>query len=208
MRCTASRGRQQGGIFMKANNKKASTRELVTTAMLIALIAALQTFSSVAARIGLFSFALGLFPATIGAVLYGKKKSLLFGAVLGITILATDATAFALYGVNIFATIFIVMLKSVASTWITATVFDLLSKWNRYVSVIVAAILGPIFNTAIFTLGVCIFFKDFFSAFVNNGVPFIIGFILLILGNFVIEIVINITLSPAVLRVADIRKKN
>ena len=50
--------------------------------MLVALIVALQAFSSVAARFGLFSFALGLFPATIGSVLYGKKKSLLFGAAL------------------------------------------------------------------------------------------------------------------------------
>ena len=175
--------------------------------MLVALIVALQAFSSVAARIGLFSFALGLFPATIGSVLYGKKKSLLFGAALGITILATDATAFALYGVNILATIFIVMLKSVASTLITATIFDLLGKYNRYVAVIVAAILGPIFNTTIFTVGVCIFFKDFFSAFVGDGVPFIIGFLLMLLTNFIIEIVINIVLSPVVLRVVDMKKK-
>ena len=192
---------------MKATTKKASTRELVTTAMLVALIVALQSFSSVAARFGLFSFALGLFPATIGSVLYGKKKSLLFGAALGITILTTDATAFALYGVNVLATIFVVLLKSVASTFVTATVFELLGKCNRYVAVVVAAILGPIFNTAIFTVGVCIFFQDYFSAFVDSGVPFIVGFILLILGNFVIEMVINIVLSPAVLRVVDMRKK-
>lgn len=207
MRCTAQAGDSKE-VFMKASNKKATTKELVTTAMLVALIVALQAFSSVAARIGLFSFALGLFPATIGSVLYGKKKSLLFGAALGITILATDATAFALYGVNVFATVFLVMLKSVASTFVTAAIFDLLGKWNRYVTAVVAAILGPIFNTAIFTVGVCIFFKDFFSAFVDSGVPFIIGFILLILGNFIIEMVINIVLSPAVLRVVDIRKKN
>ena len=192
---------------MKATTKKASTRELVTTAMLVALIVALQSFSSVAARFGLFSFALGLFPATIGSVLNGKKKSLLFGAALGITILTTDATAFALYGVNVLATIFVVLLKSVASTFVTATVFELLGKCNRYVAVVVAAILGPIFNTAIFTVGVCIFFQDYFSAFVDSGVPFIVGFILLILGNFIIEMVINIVLSPAVLRVVDMRKK-
>ena len=191
----------------KTNKRTQSTRDLTTTAMLIALIVALQGFSSIAARIGLFSFALGLFPATIGSVLYGKKKSLIFGAALGITILATDATAFALYGVNVFATIFVVMLKSVASTFVTATVFEWLGKLNRYIAVVVAAILGPIFNTAIFTAGVCVFFKDFFSQFIDGGVSFIAGFLLLILMNFIIEMVINIVLSPIVLRVVDIKKK-
>jgi hypothetical protein len=189
------------------NKRTQSTRDLTTTAMLIALIVALQAFSSIAARIGLFSFALGLFPATIGSVLYGKKKSLIFGAALGITILATDATAFALYGVNVFATIFVVMLKSVASTFVTATVFEWFGKLNRYIAVVVAAILGPIFNTAIFTAGVCVFFKDFFSQFIDGGVSFITGFLLLILMNFIIEMVINIVLSPIVLRVVDIKKK-
>ena len=191
----------------KTNKRTPSTKDLTTTAMLIALIVALQAFSSIAARIGLFSFALGLFPATIGSVLYGKKKSLIFGAALGITILATDATAFALYGVNVFATIFVVMLKSVASTFVTATVFEWFGKFNRYVSVVVAAILGPIFNTAIFTVGVCVFFKDFFSQFIDGGVSFITGFLLLILMNFIIEMVINIVLSPIVLRVVDIKNK-
>lgn len=191
----------------KTNKRTQSTRDLTTTAMLIALIVALQGFSSIAARIGLFSFALGLFPATIGSVLYGKKKSLIFGAALGITILATDATAFALYGVNVFATIFVVMLKSVASTFVTATVFEWFGKLNRYIAVVVAAILGPIFNTAIFTAGVCVFFKDFFSQFIDGGVSFIAGFLLLILMNFIIEMVINIVLSPIVLRVVDIKKK-
>lgn len=180
---------------------------MVIMAMLLALIVALQSFSSVAARFGLFSFALGLFPATIGAILFGKKKSLIFGGALGITILLTDATAFALYGVNVFATVFIVLLKSVASTLITALVFDLLGKYNRYISVVIAAILGPIANTAIFTVGVCIFFKDFFAQFIGGGVTFLVGFLLMILTNFIIEIIINIVLSPIVLRIVDLKKK-
>jgi len=193
---------------MEKNKQKVTTSKMVTTAMLIALIVALQSFSSVAARFGLFSFALGLFPATIGSILYGKKMSVIFGGALGITILATDATAFALYGVNVFATIFVVLLKSVASTLVAATVFDLIGKWNRYVSVVVAAILGPIFNTTIFTAGVCIFFKEYFAQFIGDGVPFITGFILMILTNFIIEIIINIVLSPVVLRIVDIRTKH
>ena len=174
--------------------------------MLIALIVVLQAFSSVAARIGLFSFALGLFPATIGSILFEKKKSVIFGAALGIVILATDATAYALYGVNIFATVMLVLLKSIASTFVTAAIFQLMSKFNRYAAVIVAAIASPIVNTTIFTVGVCIFFKDFFSSYVQSGVPFIVGFLLLILGNFIIETIINVVLSPVVLRIVDLRK--
>ncbi len=191
----------------KTNKQNASTKELVTMAVFIALIFALQSFSSIAARFGIFSFALGLFPATIGSILYGKTKSLIFGGVLGITILATDATAYALYGVNIFATVFIVLLKSIASTFIMAAAFDLLEKHNRYVAVLVAAILGPIVNTAIFTAGACLFFKDFFSNLIGDGVSFFVGFLLLILTNFIIELVINIVLSPIFLRIMDIRKK-
>ena len=197
VRCTVVGGRRQGEKYGK--DKQTNTID--------------QRFDNNSYADSLDCSASGIFEYSgkdwivFGSVLYGKKKSLIFGAALGITILATDATAFALYGVNIFATIFVVMLKSVASTFVTATVFEWLGKLNRYIAVVVAAILGPIFNTAIFTAGVCVFFKDFFSQFIDGGVSFIAGFLLLILMNFIIEMVINIVLSPIVLRVVDIKKK-
>ena len=192
---------------MQKTRNSFSTKKMVTIAIIIALIAVLQSFSSVAARIGLFSFALGLFPATVGSVMYGKKESVIFGSVLGIVILATDATAYALYSVNFFATVLVVMAKSIASTLVTALIFNLLKNFNRYVAVVVAAILAPIVNTGIFIGGVCIFFKDFFAQYITGDV-FIVGFILMLLTNFIIEMIINIVLSPVVLKVLDLKKPN
>ena len=192
---------------MQKTRKSFSTEKMVTIAVIIALISALQAFSSVAARIGLFSFALGLFPATVGSVMYGKKESIIFGSVLGIVILATDATAYALYSVNFLATVLVVLAKSIASTFVTALIFQLLKRYNRYVAIVVAAILSPVINPGIFIGGVCIFFKDFFAQFISGEV-FIIGFILMLLTNFIIETIINVVLSPVVLRVIDVKKPN
>ena len=175
--------------------------------IIVALIVVLQAFSSVAARIGLFSFALGLFPSTIGSIMYGKKESLIFGGVLGAVILATDATAWTLFGVNFFATVLLVMLKSIASTFVCSLIFGLLSAKNRTLGAIFAALAAPIVNTGIFVGGVCIFFRDFFAPEVEEAVPFLLGLILLLLVNFIIEVVINVVLSPVVLRVLDMRKR-
>ena len=117
----------------KTNKRTASSEKMVTLAILTALVIVLQSFSSVAARIGLFSFALGGLPVAIGAVLYGNRAGLWLGAIFGIIVLATDATAFALYGVNLFATIFVVLLKSVASGFAMAVVFAFV--YEKYGSV-------------------------------------------------------------------------
>ena len=191
--------------MQRTTNKQ--TEKLVTVSVLIALIAVLQAFSSVAARIGLFSFALGLFPATIGSVMYGKRESLLFGAVLGAVILATDATAWALFSVNFIGTVLVVMLKSMASTLVVSVIFGLLSKTNRTLAAVLGAVCAPIVNTVIFVTGVCIFFEDFFKPAVADAVPFFVGLILILLVNFIIEMIINVVLSPVVLRVVDMKKK-
>ena len=192
--------------MQRTTNKQ--TEKLVTVSIIIALTVVLQAFSSIAARIGLFSFALGLFPATIGSVMYGKKESLLFGGALGVTILATDATAWTLFGVNLFATVLLVILKSVASTFVCALIFGIFAKNNRTLGAILGAVCAPVVNTGIFIGGVCIFFRDFFAPAVEEAVPFLLGLVLLLLVNFIIELVINVVLSPVVLRVIDMRKKN
>lgn len=192
----------------KTNKRTASSEKMVTLAILTALVIVLQSFSSVAARIGLFSFALGGLPVAIGAVLYGNRAGLWLGAIFGIIVLATDATAFALYGVNLFATIFVVLLKSVASGFAMAVVFKLCKRVNSYFAIVIASIVGPVVNTGIFVAGVVIFFEDFFSGFVAEGVPFVIGLILMLLVNFVIEIVINVVFAPVVYKIVGMRKNN
>ncbi len=191
----------------KTNKRKASAEKMVTLAVLTALVIVLQSFSSVAARFGLFSFALGGLPVAIGAVLYGNRAGVWLGAVFGIIVLATDPTAYALYGVNLFATVFVVLLKSVASGFVMALVFKLCKRVNSYFAIVVASIVGPVVNTGIFIAGVCIFFQDFFSSFVGEGVPFVVGLILMLLVNFIIEIVINVVFAPVVYKIVGMRKK-
>lgn len=193
---------------MKQTNKRTGASEkLVTLAILTALVIVLQSFSSVAARIGLFSFALGGLPVAIGAILYGNRAGAWLGAVFGAIVLATDATAFALYGVNVFATVAVVLLKSIASGLAMSLTFKLCRAINRYVGVVVASIVGPVVNTGIFVAGVCIFFEDFFSGFVADGVPFVVGLILMLLVNFFIEIAINVVFAPVVYKIVGMRKK-
>ena len=86
--------------------------------------------------------------------------------------------------------------------------YKLLEKKNRYLAVIAAAIVCPIVNTGIFIIGCFIFFIDTVKsgaagAGMSVGAYLIIFFVGL---NFVFELLTNIILSPAIVKLLNIRK--
>ena len=83
----------------------------------------------------------------------------------------------------------------------------MLEKFNRYLAVFVSAIVCPVVNTGIFLLGSLIFFIDTVNAGataenMSVGAYLIIFFVGL---NFIFELLVNIILSPAILRILNIK---
>ena len=112
------------------------------------------------------------------------------------------------FGLSIPGTVITVIIKGVMAGFCAGLVYKLLEKLNRYLAVFVSAIVCPVVNTCIFLLGSLIFFVDTVNAGASAegmsvGAYLIIFFVGL---NFVFELLVNIVLSPAILRIINIGK--
>ena len=185
-------------------NNKAYVLDLVRLALLTAMVAVLAYFGGFIKIGGLASISLTLIPVVIGATLCGPLAGAWLGAVAGAVFFLTPDAAFWL-GLSIHGTIITVMVKGILSGYLAGLVYKLLKKLNRYASVLVSAIVCPVVNTGIFLLGSLVFFIDTVrgGALTENisvGAYLIIFFVGL---NFVFELLVNIILSPAIVRIHD-----
>ena len=184
-----------------SNSRKIKTEKVVLGAVLTALVVVLQLLGSFI-RFGPFSISLVLVPIVIGAAMCGYKIGGWLGLVFGVVVLLSgDAVAF--LSIDIVGTIITVLFKGTLCGLTAGVVYRMLEKHNRYLAVMVAAVVCPVVNTGIFLLG-CKFF--FMSAIVEwgatagfkNAAEYM--FLGLAGGNFVFELCVNIMLAPIVLR--------
>ena len=189
---------------MKTQNKKGmSTKRLVLGAILTALVIVLQ-YVSMAIRFGTFSITLSLTPIVIGALTCGVGIGAWLGLVFGITVLLTgDAAPF--WAVTAVGTFLTVILKGVAAGVLPAIVFRLLGKVNYTFKSSVAAILSPIANTGVFLLGCVIFFVPTLIEWYGNVTAFLVT---IFSFNFLIELVLNIVLTPVIIKILKTKNFN
>lgn len=186
-----------------------STKNLVMYAVLTAIVVVLQLLGAFI-KFGPFSISLVLVPIVIGAALLGWKGGTWLGFVFGIAVLASgDAASF--LAVNVPGTIVTVLTKGALSGLITGIVFKLLNKCNLYLAIVVSALVCPVVNTGVFLIGCLLFFMETIIGwaqalgFESAGNYIIFG---LVGGNFLFEVLINIILAPAIVRLLKIRKSN
>ena len=198
-------GRQQGGFMTKVNQKLMSTKTLVSAAILTALVVVLQ-FMGQFIRLGPFMISLVLIPIVIGAAIGGTKIGGWLGFVFGVVVLISgDAAAF--LAVDAFGTVVTVLLKGTLCGVASGLVYQLVEKKNRYLAVILAAIVCPVVNTGVFLLGCVVFFMDTVTLWANGGNVVAYMFLGLVGGNFLVELGFNLVLSPAIVRIIDIAEK-
>ena len=189
----------------------ATTKTLVLSAVLTAVVVVLQVMAILTrAILPAFAINLVLIPIVIGSAMGGVKVGAWLGFVSGVAVLVSgDAAAF--LTVSIGGTIAVVLLKGLASGIAAGFVYKLLENKNQYLAVIAAAIACPIANTGVFVLGCFAFFMDTIREW-GASMGFENAFAYIILGmigvNFIIELVLNIILSPAVIRLLNIKKKH
>ena len=184
------------------------TEKLVLMALFTALVAVLSYFGGFVKIGGLASVSLTLIPVVLGAALNGPIAGAWLGAVSGAVFFMTADAAFWL-SLSIPGTIITVMIKGIASGLLAGLAYRMLEKFNRYLAVIVSAVVCPVVNTGIFLIGCLIFFMDAVNSGaavegMGTGAYLIIFFVGL---NFVFELLFNVLISPAILRVINIKKK-
>ena len=187
--------------------KKIQTEKLVLLSLFTALVAILAYFGGFIKIGGLASISLTLIPVVLGAALCGPWAGAWLGGVSGVVFFMTADAAFWM-GLSIPGTIITVMVKGIAAGLVAGLVYKLLEKKNRYVAVIAAAIVCPVVNTGIFLLGCMIFFIDTVKEMAaGEGMSIGAYLILFFVGlNFVFELLTNIILSPAIVKLLNIRK--
>ena len=190
-------------------SKNNNTQKIVGLGLFTAIVIVLQLLGSFI-KLGTFSVSLVLVPVVIGAALYGAGAGAWLGFVFGVVVLVSgDAAAF--LGVNALGTILTVLVKGALAGFLSGVVYKALESKNRMLAVVLAAVTCPVFNTGVFLIGCLLFFMETISVWAdaaglgaNVGQFMILG---LVGANFIFELLFNAVLSPVIVRLIRIGKK-
>ena len=199
---------------MSINQNKRNTQMLAITAMFAAIIAVLQLFV-VIPPIGAAYITLSLVPIVLGAVMYGPNQGAFLGFVLGACVVyqvlyTPDPFSALMYQQSPVLTVALCLVKTTVAGYVSGWVYKLLSKKGKTLAVFVAGALCPIINTGIYLCGVTLFYGEILNnAATDSGAASVFMFIFsgVILTNFIPELIINMVLSPVIIRVSDITAK-
>ncbi len=184
-----------------------TTKKVVGIGLFTAIVVVLQVLAVVIRPTGLFNISLVLVPIVVGAAMYGYKAGAWLGFVFGVVVLITDASTF--FAVSVPGTVITVLLKGALAGLAAGLVYLLLEKVNLILAVAVAAIVCPVVNTGVFLLGCRVFFFDTINAWAAASGYESAGryMIIALVGvNFLIEMAINIVLSPTIVKLISIGK--
>lgn len=182
------------------------TRKLTYIAMLTAIVMVLQYFGSFIKLGAQFSVTLVLVPVVMGAALCGVLSAGWLGLVFGACVLMYgDAAAFLV--VNPLGTVVTVLLKGALAGLAAGLVYKLLEKINKYLAILVSAIVCPVVNTAVFILGSYLFFIPTITEWAGGGDAGVYIITVLVGANFLFELLFNILLAPSILRVLNLKKQ-
>lgn len=203
---------------MKYNSKKRTLR-LAQTAMLIALIAVLQYLATLFTQLTGWpiSITLTMIPIVIGAVLFGPISGgilgLAFGVItviLGLTSIDPQIALLLPYAPG--AMISMLLIKSTAAGVVAGLIAIPFKKREKlYPAVLMSAILAPLTNTSVYLFFALTFLKDGILQTAEDGVAtsvIIAGIIILALANFIIELIIDVVLSHASVRIIQVVTKS
>ena len=204
-----------GKTRSKRKTQKQKTLELVQLSVLVALVVVLQLLSALIPPIGgTVSITLTLIPVVIGAILFGKKGGAILGFSFGLIVMINCITGLdvggnILWNANPFLTGMLCLVKGTLAGWVPAAVYSAITKTKiQSGSTVLTAMLAPIVNTSIFVVGMLLFFRETLSAWAG-GEDLIVYILVGLAGvNFLIEFAINMLLTPAIIRVVNVVKKN
>ena len=196
---------------MLTANKKFNTYRMTGLAILTAIIIVLQIFTTFV-KFGPFSITLALIPMVVGAAMFGIAAGAYLGAVLGVVVTimcinGADPGGAMVWAANPFMCAVMCILKTALAGLCAGLVYHALEEKNRYLAVLLAAIVAPIVNTGIFIIGMLLFFRDTLYTWAGETDTLTYIIVTIVGVNFLVEFGVNIVLSPIVVRIIDAVKK-
>ena len=194
-----------------SNKSKNNVYRLTGLGILTAIIIVLQIFTTFV-RFGPFSITLALIPIVVGAAMYGKGAGAYLGAVFSTVVVIMCMTGGDLGGAmvwaaNPFLCVVLCMLKGTMAGFCAGLVYHALCRKNQILATVLAALVSPIVNTGIFIIGMLLFFKDTLASWAG-GSDLLTYIILGLTGvNFLIELGVNMILSPIIVKIIEAVRK-
>lgn len=190
---------------MNESKSMKKTKVLVGMAIFTALVVVLQEMAGMI-KIGPFSPSLVLIPMVIGAAVYGVKAGAWLGLVFGVIVLAacitgTDVGGNAMWLFNPAVTAVICIGKGVAAGSLSGLTYRALRQKNQLLAAVAAAVVCPVVNTGLFCIGAVAVFRPLLDQW-SGGTDLLSYVFLGLIGlNFLVEMGINVVLSPVVVRI-------
>lgn len=198
---------------MSKTNTKSNVFRITGLSILTAIIIVLQVVTTYFPTKP-FAITLALIPIVIGAALYGAGAGAYLGGVFSavvifMCIIGADLGGAMVWNANPFLCVLVCMLKGVAAGFVSGLVFKALSKKNTVLATAAAAVLSPIVNTGIFSIGMLLFFKPVLEAW-SGGSDVLYYVVFTMTGiNFLVELGVNIVVTPIIVSIIKaVRKGN
>ena len=193
--------------------KNTKIKRMVGIAFLMAMVIVLQLISSSIPPIGgLVSISLVLIPIVMGGAVFGIGAGTVLGATFGVVVLINCITGADPGGAMVFQAnpalcAAVVLSKGILAGLLSASAYKLLSGKNPYLAMLCAAVICPVVNTGVFLACMFAFFQEVLAAWAggSNVVSYVLT--ILVLCNFVPELLINVVFSPAGQRIIHVVKK-
>ncbi|MDY2837602.1 MAG: ECF transporter S component [Bilifractor sp.] len=196
-----------------AKRAMSKVQRMTMLAILAAIVIVLQVAVSI--PLGPFTITLTLVPIIIGAILDGPAGGAflgaVFGAVVSIQVITGAAGAFSTMMLEYqpVATILVCLLKGTLAGLVSGLFFRLFSRIHYYSGVLLAAIIAPIVNTGIFSVAALAIFRGLIAGALGTDQNLLGVFLTTFIGlNFVVEFAINVALTPVIIRIVRIVKKD
>lgn len=186
----------------KISNK---TFRLVGLGILTAIIIVLQIVTTFFPTKP-FAITLALIPIIIGAAFYGAGAGAYLGGVFSVVVIlmcvfGADVGGAMIWNASPFLCILVCMLKGVGAGFFAGIVYRALSKKSSVFGAVAAGIVSPVVNTGIFLAGLFLFFKPVLEEWAG-GTDIVYYALITMTGiNFLVELGVNIIVSPVIVRV-------
>ena len=195
--------------------KNAKIKRMVSIALLMALVFLMQFISGMIPLVSGFSISLVLIPIVLGAALFGPTAGAILGGTFGAIVFINCVNGADMGGAMVFQAgpvlcFLLVIGKGILAGFVSGLVYKLLNNKNQYLAMLVAAIVCPVINTGVFVLCMVTLFNDVISAWATAAGADLFTYIfsILLLFNFVPELIINVVFSPASVRIMKVVNKN
>ena len=204
-----SEEREQEVFHMIMNHSK--TQRMTGLALFTGIIVVLQVIGTFV-KFGPFSITLTLIPIVVGAAIYGPKSGAYLGGVFGFVVLVAcifgwDMGGAVLWNAQPLLTAVVCLGKGVLAGLAAGDVYRALSRRSTTAAAI-SAVVSPVVNTGLFLLALYFLFYDVLVSWATGAGADIATYILtgLVGVNFVLELGVNMVLSPVVVRIIHARK--